>query len=56
MLKIRFRKEKEKRKQLFSAMLQAGLGDLDNSGVVAVIEALAGVKLAEAGPGGKAKA
>lgn len=35
--------------QLFSAMLQAGLGELDNSGVIAVIEALAGVRLAEGG-------
>jgi 2-hydroxy-3-oxopropionate reductase len=35
--------------QLFSAMLQMELGDLDNSAVVAVIEALAGVKLAEGG-------
>jgi len=34
--------------QLFSAMLQMGLGQLDNSGVVAVIEALAGIRLAEA--------
>jgi 2-hydroxy-3-oxopropionate reductase len=33
--------------QLFSAMLQSGMGDLDNSAVVAVIEALAGVRLAE---------
>jgi 2-hydroxy-3-oxopropionate reductase len=35
--------------QLFSAMLQAGMGELDNSGVVAVIEALAGVTLAADG-------
>jgi len=33
--------------QLFAAMLQMDLGELDNSAVVAVIEALAGVKLAE---------
>ncbi len=33
--------------QLFSAMLQMGMGELDNSGVLAVIEALAGVKLNE---------
>jgi 2-hydroxy-3-oxopropionate reductase len=33
--------------QLFSAMLQLGLGDLDNSGVIAVIEALADARLAE---------
>jgi 2-hydroxy-3-oxopropionate reductase len=33
--------------QLFNAMLQSGMGDLDNSAVVAVIEALAGVRLAE---------
>jgi 2-hydroxy-3-oxopropionate reductase len=34
--------------QLFNAMLQMGLGELDNSAVLAVIEALAGVRLAEA--------
>jgi 2-hydroxy-3-oxopropionate reductase len=33
--------------QLFSAMLQMGMGELDNSAVLAVIEALAGVKLNE---------
>jgi 2-hydroxy-3-oxopropionate reductase len=31
--------------QLFNAMLQMGMGDLDNSAVIGVIEALAGVKL-----------
>ncbi|MBU4226454.1 MAG: NAD-binding protein [Chloroflexi bacterium] len=31
--------------QLFNAMLQMGMGELDNSAVVGVIEALAGVKL-----------
>jgi len=31
--------------QLFNAMLQMGMGELDNSAVLAVIEALAGVKL-----------
>jgi 2-hydroxy-3-oxopropionate reductase len=31
--------------QLFNAMLQMGMGDLDNSAVVGVIETLAGVKL-----------
>jgi 2-hydroxy-3-oxopropionate reductase len=31
--------------QLFNAMLQMGMGDLDNSGVVGVIEALAGTEL-----------
>jgi 2-hydroxy-3-oxopropionate reductase len=31
--------------QLFNAMLQMGLGDLDNSAVIAVIEALAGTEL-----------
>lgn len=31
--------------QLFNAMLQMGMGELDNSAVVEVIEALAGVKL-----------
>ncbi len=31
--------------QLFSAMLEMGMGDLDNSAVVGVIEALAGEKL-----------
>jgi 2-hydroxy-3-oxopropionate reductase len=31
--------------QLFNAMLQMGMGDLDNSGVVGVIEALAGAEL-----------
>jgi 2-hydroxy-3-oxopropionate reductase len=33
--------------QLFNAMLQMGLGELDNSAVVGVIETLAGVKLRE---------
>jgi 2-hydroxy-3-oxopropionate reductase len=33
--------------QLFNAMLQMGLGELDNSAVVAVIETLAGIKLQE---------
>jgi 2-hydroxy-3-oxopropionate reductase len=31
--------------QLFNAMLQMGMGDLDNSAVIAVIEALAGTQL-----------
>ena len=31
--------------QLFNAMLEMGLGDLDNSGVIGVIEALAGTSL-----------
>ncbi len=31
--------------QLFNAMLQMGMGDLDNSAVLGVIEALAGIKL-----------
>jgi 2-hydroxy-3-oxopropionate reductase len=31
--------------QLFNAMLQMGMGELDNSAVIGVIEALAGVKL-----------
>ncbi|MDP3186111.1 MAG: NAD-binding protein, partial [Anaerolineales bacterium] len=31
--------------QVFNAMLQMGMGELDNSAVVGVIEALAGVKL-----------
>jgi 2-hydroxy-3-oxopropionate reductase len=31
--------------QLFSAMLQMGMGELDNSAVLGVIEALAGIKL-----------
>ncbi len=31
--------------QLFNAMLQMGLGELDNSAVIGVIEALAGIKL-----------
>jgi 2-hydroxy-3-oxopropionate reductase len=35
--------------QLFSAMLQSGLGDQDNSGVIEVIEVLAGVRLEESG-------
>ena len=33
--------------QLFNAMLQMGMGELDNSAVIGVIESLAGVKLAE---------
>lgn len=33
--------------QLFNAMLQMGLGELDNSAVVGVIEMLAGIKLQE---------
>jgi len=33
--------------QLYNAMLQSGMGDLDNSAVVAMIEALAGTKLQE---------
>ena len=33
--------------QLFNAMLQIGMGELDNSAVIGVIEALAGIKLAE---------
>jgi len=33
--------------QLFQAMLQMGMADLDNSAVIGVIEALAGVKLLE---------
>jgi len=33
--------------QLFNAMLQMGMRELDNSAVIGVIEALAGVKLAE---------
>ncbi len=35
--------------QLFNAMLQMGLGELDNSAVVGVLEALAGIKLKVAG-------
>jgi len=31
--------------QLFNAMLQLGMGELDNSAVIGVIEMLAGVKL-----------
>ena len=31
--------------QLFNAMVQMGIGELDNSGVIAVIETLAGAKL-----------
>ncbi len=34
--------------QLFNAMLQMGMADLDNSAVIGVLEALAGVKLGEA--------
>lgn len=34
--------------QLFNAMLEMGMGELDNSAVIGVIEALAGVKLQEA--------
>ena len=33
--------------QLFQAMLENGMGDLDNSAVIAVLEALAGIHLAE---------
>ena len=33
--------------QLFNAMIQQGFGDLDNSAVLAIIEALAGVRLKE---------
>lgn len=33
--------------QLFNAMLQMGLGELDNSAVIGVLEALAGIKLEE---------
>jgi 2-hydroxy-3-oxopropionate reductase len=33
--------------QLFNAMLQMGMGELDNSAVIGVIESLAGIKLAE---------
>ncbi|RPH59613.1 MAG: 2-hydroxy-3-oxopropionate reductase, partial [Chloroflexi bacterium] len=33
--------------QLFNAMLQMGMGELDNSAVLGVLEALAGVRLAE---------
>jgi 2-hydroxy-3-oxopropionate reductase len=33
--------------QLFNAMLQMGMGELDNSAVIGVIEALAGMKLKE---------
>jgi 2-hydroxy-3-oxopropionate reductase len=33
--------------QLFNAMLQMGMGELDNSAVIGVLESLAGVKLAE---------
>jgi 2-hydroxy-3-oxopropionate reductase len=33
--------------QLFNAMLQMGMGELDNSAVIGVIEALSGIKLAE---------
>lgn len=35
--------------QLFRAMLEMGLGELDNSGVIAVIEQMAGVRLIEGG-------
>ena len=31
--------------QLYNAMLQNGMGELDNSAVIGMIEALAGVKL-----------
>jgi hypothetical protein len=31
--------------QLFDAMLEMGMADLDNSGVIGVIETLAGTKL-----------
>ncbi len=33
--------------QLFNAMLQMGMGELDNSAVIGVLEALAGIKLEE---------
>jgi 3-hydroxyisobutyrate dehydrogenase-like beta-hydroxyacid dehydrogenase len=33
--------------QLFNAMLEMGLGDQDNSGVIGVVEALAGISLLE---------
>jgi len=33
--------------QLFQAMLQMNMADLDNSAIVGVIETLAGVKLSE---------
>jgi 3-hydroxyisobutyrate dehydrogenase-like beta-hydroxyacid dehydrogenase len=33
--------------QLFNAMIEMGMGDLDNSAVIGVIEALAGAKLIE---------
>jgi 2-hydroxy-3-oxopropionate reductase len=33
--------------QLFNAMLQMGMGELDNSAVIGVLESLAGIKLAE---------
>ncbi len=33
--------------QLYQAMLAMGLGELDNSAVIAVLEALAGVRLVE---------
>jgi 2-hydroxy-3-oxopropionate reductase len=32
--------------QLFQAMLQMGMSELDNSAVIGVLEALAGIKLA----------
>lgn len=35
--------------QLFRAMLEMGLGELDNSGIIAVIEQMAGVRLMEGG-------
>jgi hypothetical protein len=33
--------------QLFGAMVQMGLGEQDNSAVIAIFEAMAGVHLAE---------
>ena len=33
--------------QLFNAMLQMGMSELDNSAVLAVIEQLAGIRLSE---------
>jgi len=33
--------------QLFNAMLEMGMAELDNSAIIAVIELLAGAKLAE---------
>jgi 2-hydroxy-3-oxopropionate reductase len=42
--------------QLYNAMLQNGMGDLDNSAVIGMIEALAGIKLqGSQDPGGELK-